>query len=90
MPGKTEVIMDGTRQTAYYPALLGKVVPPDPETVAASISSESGEFGIIHIQYKKHFHFLHMYVYSMHACYICICVYASFYNMQRSLGKDQR
>ncbi|XP_036018033.1 uncharacterized protein Bend2 [Mus musculus] len=41
MPGKTEVIMDGTRQTAYYPALLGNVVPPDPETVAASISSES-------------------------------------------------
>ncbi|XP_031239459.1 BEN domain-containing protein 2 [Mastomys coucha] len=41
MPKKTKVIVDGSRQTVYGPALLGSVVPPDPETEAASISSET-------------------------------------------------
>lgn len=62
MPEKTEVIVDGNKQTVYCPALLENVVPPDPETIAASISSETGEFGIIHTQYKKYFYFLHMYI----------------------------
>lgn len=53
MPEKTEVVMDGNKQTVYCPALLGNVVPPDAETIAASIASKSGEFGTIHTQYKK-------------------------------------
>lgn len=74
LPKKAEVIVDGCKQTVYYPALLGSVVPPDPETLAASVSSESGEFGIIHIQCKKYFYFCScMYVCSMHAYYVCIC-----------------
>uniref|UniRef100_A0ABK0LJC5 BEN domain-containing protein n=1 Tax=Rattus norvegicus TaxID=10116 RepID=A0ABK0LJC5_RAT len=41
MPEKTEVVVDGNKQTVYCPALLGNVVPPDAETIAASIASKS-------------------------------------------------
>lgn len=80
MPKKAEAIVDGYKQTVYYPALLGNVVPPDPETVAAYVFSESDEFGIIHTQYKKYFYFCtHMYVACMHIMFafvdVCVCVY---------------
>ena len=73
MPKKAEAIVDGSKQTVYYPALLGNVVPPDPETVAASVSSESGESGIIHTQFKKYFYFCtHVYVACMHIMFASV------------------
>lgn len=84
LPKKAEAIVNGCKQTVYYPALLGRVVPPDPETLAASVSSESGEFGIIHTQYKKYFYFCTcMYVACMHIMFafvdVCVCVCVQVY-----------